>query len=270
MAHERRDLDVTRQPATLVFIHGMYMNGESWAPWVERAHERGHVCHTPSWPFHDGDPAWLRTHIDPGLGRLTFGAVTAHLAAFLDTLPEPPVLIGHSIGGLLVQKLVNDGYGVAGVAVSSAPPRGLVSFDPHFLRANFPHVNPLAGNKPVRMTPERFHYAFANTISEEDSAAAFERYVVPESRNVPRSTLTAQARIDFRAAHVPLLFLAGDSDHLTPLSLVAKNVAAYRAAGSEIELTEFTGRSHFICNEPGWEAVADHALDWVEKVLAGS
>jgi pimeloyl-ACP methyl ester carboxylesterase len=94
---------------TVVFVHGMYMNGLSWTPWARRATLRGYSCHTPSWPFHDGQPADLRTKIDPALGRLTFGAVTNYLKAYIDQLPHRPILIGHSIGGLLVQKLVNDG-----------------------------------------------------------------------------------------------------------------------------------------------------------------
>lgn len=96
--------DPASRNATVVFIHGVYMNAASWSPWVERASARGHECHAPSWPFHEGQPADLRARIDPGLGALTFGAVTDHLKAFIDTLPERPVLIGPSIGGLLVQK----------------------------------------------------------------------------------------------------------------------------------------------------------------------
>jgi pimeloyl-ACP methyl ester carboxylesterase len=250
----------------LVFIHGMYMNAVSWSPWVERASGRGYACHAPSWPFHDGRPAELRADIDPGLGRLTFGAVTDHLKGFIDTLPERPVLIGHSIGGLLVQKLVNDGYGAAGVSISSAPPRGIFSFDPHFFRSNFPHVNPLVGNRPVVMTPKRFRYTFCNTMSAGDSAAAFEQFVVPESRNVPRSTLTKQGQIDFGVDHVPMLFLAGDHDHLIPLSLVRRNVNAYQASGRPVEFKQFSDRSHLICNQQGWEEVADYALTWVDGV----
>lgn len=162
------------------------MNGANWRPWLARASARGHVCHAPSWPHHAGAPADLRAHIDPDLGSLTFRAVVDHLKAFIDTLPERPILVGHSVGGLLVQKLAEDGYAVAGVSISPAPPRGIVSFAPSFVRANFPHINPLAGNKPVIMTPKRFHYTFCNTMSAQDSAAAFENYVVPESRNVPR------------------------------------------------------------------------------------
>jgi len=249
----------------LMFVHGMYMNGLSWQPWVDRATARGWTTHAPSWPFHDGAPADRRAAIDPALGRLTFGTVTDHLKAVIDALPQRPVLIGHSIGGLLVQKLVNDGYGVAGVAISSAPPRGVISFDPHFFRANVPHLNPIAGNKPVIMTPERFHYAFANTLSREASDDMFEELVVPESRNVPRSTLTSQGALDCSRAHVPLLFVAGDSDHLTPASMVAANVRTYAGSSGIVEFVRLTRRSHLICNEPGWEEVCDLALDFAAR-----
>lgn len=169
-----------------------------------------------------------------------------------------------------MQKLVNDRYAAAGVAISPAPPRGVFTLAPHFFRANFPHTNPLAGNKAVVMTPKRFHYTFCNTMTRQASDDAFEQYVVPESRNVPRSTLSKQAHIDFRAPHVPLLLMAGDSDHLTPLSLVKKNARAYKAPGSLADFKEFSNRSHFICNQDGWEEVADYALDWLTQVLAPS
>jgi pimeloyl-ACP methyl ester carboxylesterase len=113
------------------------------------------------------------------------------------------------------------------------------------------------------MTPDRFAYTFCNTMTRAESDAAFDRYVVPESRNVPRSTLTAQARIDFRSAHVPLLMIAGDRDHLTPSSMIRRNVAAYPSSSSPVEFREFADRSHFICNQAGWQDVADVALEWV-------
>jgi pimeloyl-ACP methyl ester carboxylesterase len=249
----------------VVFIHGMYMNGQSWAPWVDRFAGHGYVCHSPSWPYHDGTPAALRRDIDPGLGSLTFGKVTEYFKAFIDTLPERPILIGHSVGGLQTQKLVNDGYATLGVAISPAPPRGLLSFDPHFFRANFPHTNPFAGNRPVIMTHKRFHYTFCNTMTRQASDEAFEAYVVPESRNVPRSTLTRQGRIDFARPHVPLLLIAAEKDHLTPASLIKKNAKAYKASGGILDFKEFPGRSHFICNQEGWEQVADHTLDWLTR-----
>jgi pimeloyl-ACP methyl ester carboxylesterase len=201
--------------------------------------------------------------IDPRLGTLTFGEVADHLKRVIDALPERPVLVGHSIGGLLVQRLVSDGYARAGVAISSAPPQGVISFSPHFLRANFPHINPLAGNKPVLMTHERFHYAFCNTLTQHASEEIFDALVVPESRNVPRSTLGRSAKIDFVAQHVPLLFLTGTQDHLTPVAMVRRNAGRYKSGTGQVDYREYDGRSHYICGEPGWEEVADAALTWL-------
>ena len=250
---------------TIVFVHGMYLNGLSWMPWVDRARSRGFDAIAPSWPFHDGRPAALRASVDPGLGRLSFGQVVAAMKAVIDGLPERPLLIGHSIGGLAVQKLVADGYARGAVAISSAPPQGVLTVAPDFVRANWPHINPFAGNRPIAMTKPRFHYTFATTMTRAESDAAFDELVVPESRNVPRSTLTAQAHIDFAAEHVPLLMLAGDTDHLTPERLVRTNAARYR---HPVEVRTFAGRAHFICNQPGWEEVADASFDFLERVPA--
>ena len=174
----------------IVFIHGLYMNGRSWAPWVEYASQRGYDAIAPSYPFHEGEPSFLRAHVEPAIGRLQFKDVLNTYKRYIDTLPERPILIGHSIGGLLVQKLVNDGYGSIGVAITPAPPTGIFSFSPTFFRANWRHVDPFAGNKPVIMTEKRFHYTFCNVQTRESSDVDFEKYVVPESRNIPRSTLT--------------------------------------------------------------------------------
>lgn len=254
---------MSAQPA-IVFVHGMYMNGVRWDPWVERAKARGYQSSAPSWPLPDGRPAELRANIPEGLGMLTFGAVVDHLKEIVKGLTTPPILIGHSIGGLVVQKLINEGFGSVGVAISPAPPQGILTLDRSFFKANFPHTNPFAGNKPVIMTPERFQYTFCNTMSVVDSNTAFDRYVVPESRNVPRSRLTKQGHIDFAQEHAPLMVIAGDTDHLVPQPLIEKNVKAYTGKGI-VDFKGFNHRSHFICNQEGWEQVADFAFDWGQE-----
>jgi pimeloyl-ACP methyl ester carboxylesterase len=244
----------------ILFVHGMYMNAHSWKPWIARAAQRGLVASAVSWPFHQGEPYERREQIDPRLGRLTFGAVVASLKAHIDDLPEHPILIGHSVGGLAVQKLLNDGYGRAGVAISPAPPLGVLSLAPEFFRSNWPHLDPLAGDRPIVMTKERFHHTFANTMSRDESDEAYELYVVPESRNVPRTTLTTQALVDFSRDHVPLLLMAGEHDHLTPARMIRRNARRYELM---VDVQEFAGRSHLICNQDGWEEVADAAFDFV-------
>jgi pimeloyl-ACP methyl ester carboxylesterase len=92
---------MSAQPA-IVFVHGMYMNGVMWDPWVERAKARGYQSSAPSWPLHDGRPAELRANIPEGLGMLTFGAVVDRLKEIVKGLTTPPILIGHSIGGLVL------------------------------------------------------------------------------------------------------------------------------------------------------------------------
>jgi pimeloyl-ACP methyl ester carboxylesterase len=251
----------------VVFIHGMYLGGSSWQPWINRAASQGrdYTCHAPSWPYHDGAPEQLRAAMDPALGTLTFGQIIDYYKEIIDALREKPVLVGHSVGGLVVQKLINGGYGMAGVAVSPATPRGVLAFGPNFLRANFPHLNPLAGNRPIRMTARRFHYAFGNTMTRADSDAAFEAYTVPESRNVPRSTLTRQAAIDFTKPHPPMLIITADKDHLTPRAMIKRNVRKYPPAAGTLDFAEFRGRSHLLCGQTGWEEVADHVFAWIDQ-----
>jgi pimeloyl-ACP methyl ester carboxylesterase len=116
------------------------------------------------------------------------------------------------------------------------------------------------------MTKKRFHYTFANTMTRQASDEAFETYVVPESRNVPRSTLTKQGRVDFRRPHVPLLLIAAERDHLTPASLIRRNAKAYKASDGILDFRQFPGRSHFICNQSGWEEVADYTLAWLRRL----
>jgi len=246
----------------ILFVHGMYMNAHSWKPWIARATQRGLVATAVSWPYHQGEPPERRENIDPRLGRLTFGAVVASLKAHIDDMPEQPILIGHSIGGLAVQKLLNDGYGRAAVAISPAPPLGVLSLAPDFFKANWPHLDPFSRDRPIIMTRERFHYTFCNTMTRDESDAAYDLYVVPESRNVPRTTLTTQARVDFSRDHVPLLLMAGETDHLTPAAMVRRNARRYELM---VDVREFPGRSHFICNQDGWEEVADAAFDFATE-----
>jgi pimeloyl-ACP methyl ester carboxylesterase len=241
----------------------MYMNGSSWQPWIDLAQSKGFEAIVPSWPFHNESPLTLRNQFDPALGRMQFRHVVDAYKKLIDSLPERPLLVGHSVGGLVVQKLINDGYGAAAVSISPAPPLGIITLAPEFLRANLPHLNFFVGSKPVIMTKKRFHYAFCNTMTRAESDAAFELYVTPESRRVPQSILTPQGKINFKRKHAPLLLIGGDKDNLIPLKLVKRNVKAYRNSEGVLDFLAFSNRGHFICNEPGWEEVAAASFEWI-------
>lgn len=247
---------------TIVFVHGMFMNPKSWGGWEAWFASRGFTCHSPAFPFHHGEPSALRRNISLELGKLRFGETIDTLARFIDTLPEKPILIGHSMGGLAVQKLLSLGKGAAAVAIDPAPPSGISSFRWSFLKSNFPVINPLRGDAPFLPSVKWFQKAFCNTMTLERTAAEYEKYVVPESRNLPRSSTGEEGGIDFRKPHPPLLFIAGEKDQIIPKSLVRKNFRAYREGVKDWK--EFEGRTHYLCNQDNWEEIAEFVLGWIK------
>ena len=115
------------------------------------------------------------------------------------------------------------------------------------------------------MTARRFAYTFVNTLSPDEQARVFDRYVVPESRRVPRETLTRTARVDFKAPHAPLLLVAGSEDHIIPPPLNRANFRRHTHGASLTTFKEFPGRTHFIIGQEGWEEVAQFVNDWLER-----
>ena len=250
-------------PRDIVFIHGMFINPRSWAGWVDFFTAKGLRCHAPAWPGHDGEPAALRSAPPEILRKLTLGDVVEHHRAFLKGLGEKPLVVGHSVGGLITQRLVNEGLCAAAAAVDSAPPQGIITLKWSFLKSNLPVVNPFAGSAPFQFTLEGFHYAFCNTMTLEETRAVFERYVVPESRLVARSVAGPDGKIDFARPHAPLLLIGGEKDHIVPCELNRKNFAAYRDPGSAREYKLFPGRDHFLCGGKGWEEIAEFVHGWL-------
>jgi pimeloyl-ACP methyl ester carboxylesterase len=256
----------TIQSKTVVFIHGLFVNPASWQDWKLYFEARGYTCHTLANPFHEGYPADLRKNIDPRLANVNFEDVINNLVKFIDTLPEKPVVIGHSLAGLAVQKLISMNKAVAGIAIDGAAPQGIITTKWSFWKSNFPVINFFKGNTVFEPDKKWFHYAFCNTMSRAASDIVFDQYVVPESRNIPRGTLKSFAKIDFKNPHNPLLIIAGEKDHIVPASLNRKNFEAYKDCNSITHYKEFKGRSHYTCGEPGWQNVADFILNWLNKI----
>jgi pimeloyl-ACP methyl ester carboxylesterase len=252
---------------TIVFIHGMYMTPLCWEQWTAFFGSKGYTCLAPAWPGRDKPIEMLRQNQpDAQLASLTLSAVVDHFAGAMQSLQEKPVLIGHSMGGLVVQLLLQRDLAAAGVALDSAPPLGVLSVSWPFLKSNWPHINPFVSkSQPIQMSFERFQYAFVNSLPLAEQRAAYDRFVVPESRRVPAQALTTAARVDFKRPHAPLLFIAGDNDHLIPASLVRANHSRYRDPSSVTDYKQFAGRTHFIIGQKNWEEVANYVLTWLDR-----
>lgn len=256
----------TQSKPAIVFIHGLFVNPKSWGDWKTYFESKGYTCYTPANPSHEGDPKALRENINPDLTKVNFEDVVMNIANFIDTLPTKPIIIGHSLGGLVVQKLISMDKAIAGITIDGAAPQGIITTEWSFWKSNFTVINFLKGNSAFEPTKEWFHYTFCNTMSREASDKVFDELVVPESRNIARGTLKSFAKIDFKKPHNPLLIIAGEKDHIIPVSLNKKNFEAYSDTSSITEFKEFKDRGHYTCGEQNWEEVADYILDWLKKI----
>lgn len=247
----------------IIFIHGMFQNPKSWDKWRAYFSERGYHCQAPAWPFHGGDPVKLRADPDPELGDLRLQEIVDEFTAIASGVLDP-ILIGHSVGGLVVQILINNGIGKAGVCIDSVAPNAMLAFDWGFMKNSALIANPFKGNTPFEMDLESFHSLFCNTMSMQETMEAYQNYATHDSRNVLRDCMGETGTIDLDIPHPPLLFIGGEKDEIIPPELNEKNAKAYTDEGSATFFQEFPDRSHFICGQPGWEEVAESIANWLD------
>jgi pimeloyl-ACP methyl ester carboxylesterase len=252
----------------IIFIHGMFLTAKCWSDWIGYFQSAGYDAEAIPWPLHDADPADLRANPPAGLGKLTLRDLHGYYRDALSQESVPPVVIGHSLGGLLAQKLLADRLVSAAIGICPVAPNRMLAFDWGFLRNSAAITNPFAGDDPFEMTPEGFHRNFANTLSKAESNAAFKNHAVHESRQVLRDIMGDEGHIDLKAPHAPLLLIGAERDEIIPASLVRRNAHAYEDERSHHEYAEFSGRGHFICGEPGWEEVAARIENWLAGHLS--
>ncbi len=250
---------------TIVLIHGMFLTPASWAEWKKYFEGVGYTVHAPAWPLHADEPSAMRArHPDAKLGALEMKDVLDSYREFLKSLPEKPILIGHSMGGLIAQLLLQERLGVAAVAIDSAPPQGLISLRWSFLKANWAVINPLADVSEAYLPDEdAFRYAFCDCVPEAEGRKVYADFATPESRRVGNAPTTDLAQVRFKEKTAPLLLIAGADDHIIPASLNYANFEEYEDAPSRTEFRMFPGRCHYIVQQDGWEDVASYVKGWL-------
>jgi pimeloyl-ACP methyl ester carboxylesterase len=257
--------------STVLFIHGAWVTPACWDLFSGFFTKLGYECVAPAWPRKDRPIEELRA--DPShLAGLGVQEIVDHYGRLIQALPEPPVLMGHSFGGLFVQMLLDRGYGAAGVAIDSAPPRGVFATELSVFRANLPVLmQPGARRGVVRMTYPQFRYGFANTMSEEAARAAYDQHVTPETGRIFfQAALGASAvRVDFgNHSRKPLLMIAGESDHVVAAGLNRSNFRKYARSKTRTDFKEFQSRCHWLIAQDGWDEVAGYAAAWLDETSA--
>src|SRR5919112_6389924 len=108
---------------TIVLIHGLWMTSRSWEKWAERYEARGYRVLTPAYPGFEVEVEALNEDPSP-IEASTIPGVVDHLEGIVGELENPPIIMGHSFGGVFTQILLDHGYGAAGVVIDSAPAEG--------------------------------------------------------------------------------------------------------------------------------------------------
>jgi len=255
----------------VVFVHGLWLLAGSWQPWRDLFEQRGFATVAADWPDDPASVDGARANPSAFAGK-SVGAVADHLAELVAGLARPPVLVGHSFGGLLVQILAGRGLAAATVAIDPAPGRGVLPLPLSALRASFPALgNPFNRSKAVTLTYDQFRYAFANAVPEAEAKALYETHHVA----APGLPLFQAAMANFNPASEtrtdtknpkrgPMLVISGEKDHTVPRAI---SHAAYKRQTRNPAVTEFAeipGRGHSLVFDAGWPGVADVALSFLD------
>jgi pimeloyl-ACP methyl ester carboxylesterase len=259
---------------TIVFVHGAWLTSLSWENFVDYFEKKGYATMAPEWPCRDASIDVLRKNTPDDLAQIGVKELTDHFEEIVRALPEPPILIGHSFGGLIVQQLLDRGLGSAGVALNGVAGEGVLAVDWDVLKANsHTLLRWMNWEKVLHMTYPDFQFAFANTFPENEQKYFYDRYVVPETGRIffqaafaqldPHHALHVNFKNDTRA---PLLLIAAEHDHLVPAHVVKSNYEHHKQSTAITDFHEFPGRSHLIGSQDGWEEVAGYVAMWLEQL----
>src|SRR5689334_1941022 len=230
----------------VVFVHGLWLHATSWDPWVDLFREAGYAPLAPGWPG-DADTAEETRRQPERVAGKGLDDVDAHYAQIIRGLDAPPIVIGHSFGGLIVQRLLGQDLAVAGVAIDAAPVKGVRYLPPSALRvASIALRSPANKNKAVALTPEQVRYGFGNALPGPQCAELYQRWTVPSpgkplfeaaaanlSRRSPAKVNTGNK------ARGPLLLIAGGHGHTVPAGVTRSTRKLYHTSPAITGLREF-------------------------------
>ena len=254
--------------SSVFFITGAFVHNSCWDEWRKYFEANGFKTSAPSWPHKNAPAEVLRNRQpDAAIASNRLDAITQYFADTIKEMNEQPVLIGHSIGGLIVQLLLQQGIGAAGVAIHPVAPQGIITFKLSFLKAGWGALGFFTSTRRSYLMPfTSWQYGFTNGMKADEQKDGYYRYAIPESKLIVRDTISKAAHVDYKSKTAPLLITSGSTDRTIPASLNYSNYKKYRNNSSLTEYKEFPGRNHFVFAQQSWKEDAAYILNWLSRL----
>jgi non-heme chloroperoxidase len=255
---------------TILFIHGLWIHASSWQPWMDLFQEHGYETLNPPWP---GDSSTVEeSRANPQtIANRGVTEVANSYAKVIASLPEPPIVIGHSFGGLIAQVILGRGIAAAGIAIDPAPMKGVWQLPFSALKASLPVLgNPFNLKKAVSLSFNQFRYGFANAVPIEEAKELYNKWMIPAPcRPLFQAAFAtiagSETKVDItNKSRGPLLITGGEKDHIAPPILGTASQKKYNTSViTDFKL--FEGRGHSLIVDHGWKEVAEYSLNWIHK-----
>ncbi len=256
----------------VMFVHGLWLLSSSWRAWRDLFEEQGYATIAPGWPDDPDTVAEAKADPDAFAGKMV-KQVTEHYAEAIAALDQAPVVIGHSFGGLIAQKLAGESRNAVTVAIDPAQFKGVTALPPAALKAAAPALLRFNHTRHgVTLTWEQFAYGWSNAISEAEGRALYQEFHVPAS-SVPIFQAATANLNPFAETRVitdnhdrgPLLLIAGAEDNTVPQAVVENEYRLQQKNVGPTELAIIPGRGHSLIIDSGWREVADTALAFIRR-----
>jgi len=254
----------------VVFIHGLWLHQSSWGPWESVFEQAGYRVLAPGWPGEPETVELARANPD-SVADKGIDDIVEHFASIIADLDTSPVLVGHSFGGMIAEKLLGQNRATAAIAIDAAQIKGVLPLPLSSLRSTLPvFKNPENRHRAVMLTAEQFRYSFGNALTGEESAKLWEEWVVPSPGKplfeaaAANFSLHSPAKVDTRnEERGPLLLIMGGQDHTVPEAITKSTLKQYRYSPAVTELLEFEDRGHSLTIDSGSGDVAKACLSWL-------